>query len=226
MPTLGSFVAQVRPKLGNRTDIDDRISQWLLESYREIYSNYDLETLEETDESMSTVAGTDGYDYPDTARAIKSIILLQGVQPIYPKKKDIRVVRKYQVTTQGVPAIWAPFANKFIFRPTPDLVYPMVIDFWIKPEVDTTSTVTINATEVLLPDDWYDVLIMGATERGHHELQETDKAQATHQILFGDPNPSKGFPGWIKEKLNRGAAENAVSDYGIRPRVRSYGRGR
>lgn len=221
-PTLGSFVAQVRPKLGNRTDIDDRITQWLMEAYREISMGYDLETLEATVQN-TMVSGIDTYAYPVGARAIKSLMFMNGVSPVIPTLKDIRVVRRYQINTFGVPAIWGPFGSNFMVRPTPNQAFPMTIDYWVMPTIVTTSTATINATQIQLPQDWLDIFTYLATEKGHQELQEMDKSQQVHQLIFGDPNPSKGFPGMIKERINRYGAQNAVSNYGIRPRIRPFG---
>lgn len=224
-PTLGSFITQVRPKLGNRTDIDDRITQWLMEAYREISMGYDLETLEATVVN-STVYNIDTYSYPTGARAIKSLMLLNGNSPVTPTKKDIRVVRRYQVGILGVPSIWAPFAAQFMLRPTPSQAYPLTIDYWVMPTIVETSATTINATLIKLPQDWFDILTYLAAEKGHQELQEMDKSEQVHQLIFGDPNPSKGRPGMIKERINRNAAENSISNFGIRPRVRPYGSSR
>lgn len=226
---LSDFIPQVRPKLGGRTDIDDRISQWLLEAYRELTMGYDFETMEKSTQDL-TVPGTDIYAYPTDARALKAITLVDATvasaSPIQPKKKNIQVVRRYQVGIQGAPAVWAPFSSSYILRPVPDLSYTIYLDYWKKPTVDLTSISTINSTAIELPDDWLDILVYLATEKGHAELQETDKAQAVHQLVHGDPNPSKGFPGMIREHTNRNAKENGISDYGLRPRIRRYTSGR
>lgn len=222
MATLGTYVSKLAGKIGGRTDINDKITQWLMESYREIAMSYDLETLE-TSVEVTWVVGTAEYAYPDDARAIKAFTYLQGNSPVVVTKKDIRIVRRHPLAT-GAPAIWAPFGAEYILRPVPNLAYVATIDYWRKPDIDETSSTTINQTEIELPDDWIEVFLQLAKQKAHNDLTEMDKAQATHQLLFGDPNSSKGFPGMIKERLNRNAAENAVSSYGMRPRVRPYGR--
>ena len=223
-PTLGSFVPDVRFNLGGRTDINDNISKWLRDAYREIAMGYPLETLEESVQN-STVAGIDTYDYPPNARGLKSIVVLNGVNPVPLTKKNIQVVRRYQINTPGIPSIWAPFGpTTFMMRATPNGTYPLLLDYWKKPAIDAdeADVDVINACEAELPDDWFEILKQSATQKGHLDLQEADKAQAVRQILNGDPNNQKGWPGMIKERLNRNASENSLSNYGMRPRIRRY----
>jgi len=222
-PILGSFIPEVRFNLGNRTDLDDKISLWLRDAYYEIAMGYPLETLELTVEN-ATVAGIDTYDYPDNARGLKALTLMNGRQPVNIVKKNIQVVRRYQINTPGIPSIWAPFGNSFIMRATPNGNYPLIIDYWQTPNIapDESDTGIINDTETQLPADWFEILKQSATQKGHNDLQEADKAQAVRQMLNGDSNSSKGWPGMIKERLNRNASENSLSDYGLRPRVRRY----
>lgn len=222
-PTLGSFVDAVRFNLGNRTDLNDRISNWLKLAYREIAMGYPLETLEETVTNY-TVSGIDTYNYPDDARGLKALTLMNGVQTISLVKKNIQVVRRYQIDTTGVPSIWAPFKNTFIMRATPNNSYELILDYWKKPAIgaDETVVATINACEIELPDDWFEILIQSATQKAHNDLQEADKAMAVRQLLNGDPGNSKAFPGMIKEHMTRDASENVLSNYGLRPRIRRY----
>lgn len=221
MPTIGDLVPKVRFELGNRTDIDDKITSWLIDAYRELCMGYDLETLETSVQNL-TVSGIDTYAYPDDARAMKSLFVVQSNQPIEVKKKNIQVVRRYQVNGMGVPVIWAPFGSQYLVRPVPNGEWTLLVDYWRVPTIDETDTASMNTTEVELPDDWFEILVFSAAERGHAKLQEADKAQAVHMTLHGDPNPQKGWPGILKERTNRNAAENAISDYGLRPRIRRY----
>jgi len=100
----------------------------------------------------------------------------------------------------------------------------MTIDYWKKPAIgaEVTDEDTINAALVELPDDWFEILKQAATQKGHLALEEMDKASMVRQLLNGDPNSAKGFPGMIKERLTRNASENSLSDYGLRPRLRRY----
>lgn len=234
MPTLGDFAPQVRWNLGNRTDIDDKIAIWLRDAYREITMGYDLETMEQSTEDSAS-PGEDTYAYPENARAIKALTFVDPTNstttPIQPKKKNIQVVRRYPKGTAAsgnTPAVWAPFGSNYLVRPAPNKVYIIEIDFWALPNItaEENDTSTIEETPALLPEDWFEILVVSATQKGHVGLEELDKASGLRQQLNGDPNSSKGWPGMIKERLNRTAAENGISDYGVRPRIRPYTSGR
>lgn len=224
-PVLSDFTDKVKFNLGNRSNIDDRIRNWLVDAYREIAMGYPLETLELSVVS-STVQDIDAYDYPDDARAIKALTITNNNSPVPLIPKNIQVIRRYQVTTTGVPAIWCGWQNQMLLRAVPNGAYPLYIDYWQKPVVDETDSDTIDATSIQLPDDWFEILVQAATQKGHSDLQEKDKAMALRQLLNGDPDSSKGFPGMIKERLTRNAAESSMSNYGMRPRIRRYTSGR
>lgn len=225
MSTISDFVPKVRSRMGGRTDIDARITDWLAQAYQEL-AEYDLETLE-TSDTFATVDGTDSYAYPTDARAIKSLVLLNDTTPVPLTKKNINIVRRYQTANEAVPAIWAPYGANILLRPVPNDTYTVNRDYWLKPQIDIEdSESTKNAVDVLLPLDWNEILIASAVEKGHLELVERDKAMEVHQLIHGDPHPTKGFPGMLKERLNRNAMENASSEYGMRPRIRRYTSGR
>ncbi len=219
--TIGDLVPKVKLKLGGRTDINARITEWLMDAYREIAMAYDFETLE-TSTSDICSPGSDTYLYPPQARALKSVVLMNGSTPVPIRKKNIQVVRRYQTGNPGLPALWAPFGNSYILRPAPNKGYPILLDFWRKPDFGDETEATVNAVLVELPDDWIEILKLSATERGHAGLIEFDKSQAIHQVLHGDPDPNKGNPGLLKQHGSRNNAENQISDYGFRPRIRRY----
>lgn len=227
-PNIESFVEKVRWKFGNRTDIDARITGWLKDAYLEL-SGYPLETLEESTQD-TTAPGQDTYSYPSNARSLKAITLVDASlvngSPVQPRKKNIQVVRRYMIGTQGMPAVWAGFGSSYILRPTPDRAYTVYLDYWKKPALDPdeVDVTTINECLVELPDDWFEILVRLAAQKGYSDLQEQDKSMAEHQLVFGDPGQQGKAPGMIKERMTRNAAENGVSNYGIRPRIRRYTR--
>jgi hypothetical protein len=171
--------------------------------------------------ALVTVANVDSYDYPTSARAIKACTLVFQNVPRPVRKKNIEYIDNYPVTSPGTPVIWAPYHYQQVFRPVPDLVYTIIRRFWIKPVVDFTSTTTINATTLLVPDDWLEVVDYTAAIRGFDELQNQQKGQETRVILFGDPKHPEQ-PGLIKQRLQQIESENMNSDYGMRMKLRPY----
>jgi hypothetical protein len=223
MSTIADLEGDVMFALGGRTDLQDRIRVWLRDAYIEIGSNYPFETLEESDQDL-TVGGVDTYDYPATCRAIEclTLVMSQG-QTIPLLKRSMRVLRRYpgpSTNMRGTPCIWAPFGRSFLLRPVPDTSYVIVEDFWVKPEIADP----VEETELLVPDDWLEVITIAATIRGHLKLIERDKARELQMALHGDPRHPDENPGIIKTKLRRNQAEAGYDGWAITPKIRSYTR--
>src|SRR5215831_20087819 len=72
--TIADRLPIVRGLLGGREDKDTEIANWIANSYQSLGSSLPFETLEDT-ANPTTVAGTDNYPYPPTARGIKSIVI-------------------------------------------------------------------------------------------------------------------------------------------------------
>ncbi len=221
MATIADRESDVKFMLGNRTDLDDRIRRWYRDGYLEIGRSYPFEELEDTveDTMVATIAE---YDYPDEARAIKTITMLfdqQQERRLW--RRHIRIIERYPTQAPGRPIIYAPFGNQIIVRPVPDQSFDFRWRIWKKPIIDST----IKDTVLNVPDDWLEVLDYAAALRGHVALLERDKAAEVHAILFGgvDPRNGKKSTGLIAEKMRtRSQAENVDSEYAIRPRVRRY----
>ena len=221
MATISDREADVKFMLGNRTDLDDRIRRWYRDGYLEIGRSYPFEELEDTVED-TMVATIPEYDYPDEARAIKTITMLfDNSQERRLWRRHIRIIERYPTQAPGRPIIYAPFGNQIIVRPIPDQSFDFRWRIWKKPIIESS----IEDTVLNVPDDWLEVLDYAAALRGHIALLERDKAAEIHAILFGgvDPRNGKKSTGLIAEKMRtRGQAENVDSEYAIRPRVRRY----
>ncbi len=222
MATIGDSVATVQLNLGNRSDLAARISQWLAYAYIDLGMSFPFEELEASIDDFF-LPGIGTYNYPDQMRAIKTISLTiaQGSQqPV--KRKDIKVIRRYNTTSQqGPPSIYGTVGRTILVRPIPNAQIPFIWDSWNLPEVNQTSTATINASLLLLPFDWIEILQYMATLRGHIALLERDKAAEIHQLLYGDPTDNTQ-PGLLKTKLLIHSAESYDSDFAIRPKNRAY----
>lgn len=222
MAIIGDSVTTVQLNLGNRADLASRISYWLAKAYIDLGMSYPFEELEASIDD-NFLPSIDVYDYPDGARAIKTLsmqVAPNSVQPV--KRRDIKVIRRYTTQQiQGPPSIYGTRAKQILVRPVPDKQYVFTWDLWMLPEVDQTSAVTVNASTVLLPLDWIEIMEYMATLRGHIALLERDKASEIHQLLYGDPT-DQTQPGLIKTKLLIHSAESYDSDFAIRPKIKEY----
>lgn len=223
MSTIAERTETVRLMLGNRSDLEDRIPRWTAKAYVELASNVPFPELEESD-PITTTSGADNYQYPTDAMGIISCTLsFQGAKRAI-RKKNIEYIDLYPTTALGPPAIWAPYKQEQIFRPVPDGAYDIMRRFWKKPVVDFTDTTSIDATDLLVPDNWLEIVDYASALRGFVELKDRGKAQELRILLYGDPRHPADNPGLIKERLTRIQAENVNSDYGLRMRVRRYTR--
>lgn len=244
MATIGDRVSRVSFKLGNRTDLlapiggvtgaASRIDLWLVDAYLSLGWGVDFAEMEQTTNFL-TVNSSQTYPRPSDARAIKNITGYGSNGTVYTMNTvDIGYIRRYQSPQQGqqnatttAPSTWAEFGNTLWFSPPPIGGINMVVDYWQVPQVDQTNQNTIESTQLLLPDDWLEILDYQATMRGHAELQEPDKTMALQQLLYGtvDPSTGKFSPGLIQQLMTRRQATTGFKDWGLQPQnmaMRSY----
>jgi hypothetical protein len=238
--TLGSRIVNVAMKLGNRQDLLQpapgsgftytRIAGWLRDAYISVAFAHTFEQSEQTIQ-ISTTPNADTYSYPDTVRAIKSLVGKNQTTgaPIIVDWKDINYIRKYasqyvppNQPFVGVPAIVCPWANTIIFRPVPDANGPYVfyMDCWMKPVIIGDD---LLSTQLQVPDDWLEVLDYDAAMRGHIELLERDKANEVTKLLYGytDPNTGAKIAGITDRLGSRLQAQKPYMDWGMQPKFRS-----
>jgi hypothetical protein len=241
--TIAQRENNVAMKLGNRQDLlapavgsgnnYSRIDGWLRDAYISVaYSR----TFSESEQTITfqTTQGADTYSYPTTVRAIKSLVGQRGDNnaPVIVTWKNINYIRRYSTPGSqqsggtaflGTPSIVAPWANTVVFRPVPDSVpYIFYIDAWMKPVIANiiNPTAQLNTTQLVLPDDWLEVVDYEAAYRGHMELLERDKAAEISKLLYGYTDPSTGakIQGIVDRLGNRDQAQSPYIDYGMQPK--------
>lgn len=226
--TINNHVAAVQALLGNRADLSSgapsRIANWLKSALIELCFNNDFAEIEGSIQSQLT-PGLDTYVYPPTMRKLKSIAIYVGQagsqNSIVPDYKDMKTIRQFSPTDEGVPGVVCDQGNKLIFRPVPDQPYDMVWDGILKPVISANVVDTV----VNLPDDWLEILEYSAAIRGHSELLENDKLRAKMELLFGfKTDTGKSVPGLVTNRQTRRQAQASMMDYGLQPRNarRSY----
>jgi hypothetical protein len=237
MATIAERALIVISMLGNRTDLQTKVEGWLKASYFEIGMRYDFEELEDThNTSIVGLNNNNTYPYPTLSisnnnwevRAIKALTLFGNnnnrVIPLV--KKDIKWLDRMPEVL-GPPAIFCSYKNSVILHPTPNTDWTLRWRVWLKPRIepeDNNNNLYMNATEILVPDDWMEVVDYGAAMRGHTDLLERDKAGEIMQLLHGSEDPKTGrrIPGLIGQRLLRRQAESPMNEWGIRPQKRGY----
>lgn len=223
--TISNRATNVALALGNRTDANfqSRVYGWLNDSYTEFAWGYPFEELESTIDMVTSAPGP--YDYDPTMRAVKTIALNLNAtgNPANDSwrrlwRRNIRNIDRYS-RGRSSPAVYCSFAKQIHIRPVPDKPYPMKWRVWLKPPAPEDGNV--QDTELMVPDDWLEIVDYGAKMRGFADLLERDKAREIYILLYGDPN-RKDAPGLIKQKMLLKQAEAEDDNYSIQPRVRRY----
>jgi len=248
MATLGSLAGEINAMLGQRNDVltystfptvpnpqdTDRLMIWLKEAYTEICLGYRFEELEVSEQDQFQ-PNIDTYQLPVACRFLRAITLQFPVgtgttEPRPIRRRHIRNIRRYQTSSPGVPAIYAPYnpggQPSIIVRPIPDQGYTFIWDFQQKPTFATAPAgALVAATNIQLPDDWVDILKWSTCLRGHTALVERDKAAEVQTLLFGgyDPGLGRKVPGMIRQRLaarDQGDIEDV--EFGLSPRIHRY----
>jgi hypothetical protein len=116
---------------------------------------------------------------------------------------------------------WYRAGTNIGFYPVPDKPYQVQARVLKFHPIDEAAP---RNTTILLPRDWYEILVWSAAERGFMELEEPEKAGAIHNFLFGDPKyPTR--PGMIAGRKNRKEQENWRRESKLTPKIRPYSYG-
>lgn len=131
--TYSELIGQIASRL-NRSDLDpdpagvfvirntvvDRIDYYKKECFYDGLVN---------DDSITTVAGTRYYDWPDGWEEVEQIQILNGVWLTLTKKTHeyLNGIDVNETPIQSLPIYWAPFGNQFRLFPTPGTTYSVKI---------------------------------------------------------------------------------------------------
>lgn len=232
--TISNRKVPVAMKLGNRQDLlqpaigsgatYSRVSGWLRDAYIAVST---VRTFEQTEVTYNfqTVQGGDTYQLPWQVRALKSF---EGYDssgtPIHVMWKNMAYIRRYNPGNVGMPgtgsfqsrpSIYTIWGQNIVFRPTPDDAYTFYLDAWQRPLI----TQDVDSTQLLVPDEWLEVVDYEAAVRGNAELQQEDKSRNMQELLYGftDPTTGRFVPGIIERMESREESSAPYVDWGIQP---------
>jgi hypothetical protein len=119
--------------------------------------------------------------------------------------------------TFSLPTEWYRFAQTIGFTPVPDKAYQIQTRMLRQHPINQAQ---LNQTVILIPNDWNEVLVWAAVERGFMEYLEYEKAQKVHVLLYGDPrHPDR--PGLLEGKKKRREMEAHRTEEPLRPVYRA-----
>jgi len=98
----------------------------------------------------------------------------------------------------GVPFQYTRFGNQFWFGSQPGQNYNVYVPYQQRHPFSSN----LVDSKVYVPEDWFEIVSMGAAERLAYKLRWNDQAVSLHQAMWGDPDYEKsggeeGRPGLI-----------------------------
>lgn len=231
VPTsVGDIASEVIVKLENRTTDLQRAYQWLVESLVELTSSSELrgefDQLEASGPLFNLVPGQKEYafsnlvnffDYNDGSLNMR--IWTDPPTNSTPLRMNFTTYQFADMypNNRGRPSAWYRFNDLIGFDMVPDVPYQVQMRY----QRQYPIACPLQNTQLLLPLDWYDVIVLLAVYRGFIELNEYEKASATHTILFGDPK-QPAYVGLIEKRKKRYQREAWRQEVTLRPWVGTY----
>lgn len=210
---ISDLAPEVIFRVQNRQDKLARSYVWLRDAILEISGNTDLrddfDELEEYGPLFVLTIGTQEYAFsnivPPGDFNLSTLDVLIWTDPPLNSNRQRLDMTSYQAADDtsnqafGLPAEWYRFADTIGFVLPPDQAYQVQARILRRHPI---NDVTIQATTILLPREFNEVLIWSAAQRGFMELLQFDKAKEIHVMLHGDPN-DESQPGLIKSVKSR-----------------------
>lgn len=188
-------------KLSQRADVVTYGKQWIADAVIELSRDYPFQDLEET--TPNPVQMTNGqyiYDLStwlkpgDTiANLVPSFYMFYqvpaggGPGPTNPgiglKWKTIDAL-ELMFNTPGAPAFWSRWKKQIYIAPVPDNSYYSYMRYQKQHPFSNPVALT---DQILLPDEWREIVEYSAALRGAGNLRMLDYAADYRKTLFGDP---------------------------------------
>lgn len=235
--TIQNLEPEVLYKTENRTTDVSRVDNWIRDALLELTADTDYRDEFDNLEILgplfnltggSSVASGAVQEYafsnliPSNTYNVNTLDIILWTNPPQ-NSTNIRLENtSYQEADMitrftGQPVKWYRFADVCGFVPVPNLNYQVQARIY---QLHPLAT-PLNQTVLLIPNDWNEILVLMAVEKGFLELMQYEKAAAVHKLLHGDPlYPKK--PGMMQGRKKRRAKENWRQQKPLRPIVRGY----
>ena len=177
----------VKRNLGNRTDIDSLISQWVNGSYLDLVTAAKLPELGrfepipcpalDTSITFETVEGTASYRVLSNTLFVISARCETIPRPLF--RKTIRWYDRYTPTTPGSPRYYIIYGGVLYLSPTPDDTYEILLR--VRTKIDVPALQTDSDVPVIDPI-WHEAIVLGASHRGALSLEYPDAQKWLQQL--------------------------------------------
>lgn len=246
--TIGDLIPGTNSKLGNRTDLVDRIPFWLRDALLELTESYAFEELRVTGPqvALSVPAANQQATYPlylfmNPGDLNMTQVIAVSYFVNYPSNNVIREL-DYRVPAvvdslgcyQSIPVYWTRLGNTITVAPPPQQPYTMWFRYQRQHPIndsgsDNGSVTALNTTPVLVPASWWEIVEYSAALRAATELRSDDYATRFHNILFGDPEYAqsggvRGRPGLIAARTFQNQRDSSNNTRRLGVQINRYSR--
>jgi len=177
----------VKRNLGNRTDIDSLILQWINNTYLDLvtaakipeFNRFEPIPCPALDVTTSFTTTEDVASYPCLTNVLFEISVrnVTSSRPLY--RRDIRWYDRNHSSSSGDPLYYVVYGGLLYLEPTPDGAYEILLR--VRKKVDVPALVSNDDVPVIDPL-WHEAIVFGASHRGAASLGYPD-ADKWYQAL-------------------------------------------
>lgn len=176
--TLLDFEADLQSHLGNRTDLTStELRKLINQAYIDFATSLRLAELQGS-LTFSLAAGQPLYLLPDEVFSVEALSAVNSGDT-YPDYGGRRLEQIGLLDYRGLPEYAAEVPVKYYKRgqllvvyPTPSTVFPIRVDFRIRPD-----SMTADTHSPILPLEWHEGILLSARAKGHRKLLEFTAAR-------------------------------------------------
>lgn len=171
--TLATMRSELFYQLGGRDDLtDDRLDKLINWAYLDLWTSLKLDESQSS-YGFNTVPGQALYALPYQVRSTLGAAIVDqtsayGGVPL--EKIDLTAYRRLEVAS-GPPRQFFRSDRVLVLYPTPDQIYPAIVDFRLRP-----APLVADTDSPVLGHEWHETILLNARKKGFSALQEFDKA--------------------------------------------------
>jgi hypothetical protein len=179
---FGTIKLLVKRNLGNRTDIDAYITEWINSTYMDLVTtgkfpeaaHFAPIPVPALDGTTIITTNIEEPNYPVPADFLFPVSMRDLTNNIPLRARDIRWYERKRSTQSGKSYNYIIYGSSLILDPTPNTVNTLVLRYRQK----LALPVLVQDTDIpVVGEEWHEGLVLGATYRGTSSLGYPDAAK-------------------------------------------------
>lgn len=177
MATFDEIRAEVRRRIGNRTDVEDRLGTWVNDAYFDLLMEPEY-VFHELDKKIILITNPNQREY--SLDPYTDLWFILGIRDNTNEREVNKVHWKTfdrRAHVESWPTRYARFDNMLELDPTPDGAYELQIRY--RRRVNELT----QGTSPEIPREWHSMLTHIAVVKAYEALEQFEKAAAQRQLL-------------------------------------------